>query len=316
MNLSQALHDNYGFQTASITVGPRQFVAETFVVRRASGQRYFCKVIDKPLFIPKIMASLPALRQMHEAGFTRINHPIETVDGSLWVLVDDELVVLYNYIDAPQSYDYEPRELGRLIGKLHSLSSQISTGINRENFTFAYQAEFEKLYHQVLQGQHVDEVLIALQAILRDREPEIATYFEVLNEVISACHGRSFELVVTHGDAGGNVLVKAPDDIYIVDWDEILLAPRERDLWIMVAERDFMSGYREICPGYEIDQLAYDFYVSMQYFYYLYYYLTEIASKKDSAYRMQKLADLREYFDGWICSHITRVSQRYSSDSV
>ncbi|MCI0709692.1 MAG: aminoglycoside phosphotransferase family protein [Chloroflexi bacterium] len=316
MNLSQALYDYYGLQNVSITVGPRQFVAETFVVQKTSGHRYFCKVVDKPLFIAKIIASLPALVAMHEAGFARINYPIKTTEGSLYLLVDDTLVVLYNYIDAPQSYDYDVRGLGRLIGKLHSVISRITTNIKQESFTFAYKAEFEELYRRILQGQQVDDVLTMLQVLLRDRESELARYFAVLNEVLSACRENHFELVITHGDAGGNVLVKAPDDIYIVDWDEILLAPRERDLWIMNTDLDFMSGYREIYPGYEIDPLAYDFYVSSQYFYYLHYYLTEIVSEKVAAYRMQKLEELRQYFDGWIRSHIKSVYERYSSDSV
>ena len=42
-------------------------------------------------------------------------------------------------------------------------------------------------------------------------------------ERLRAC--RDIEFVITHGDGPGNILKDASGEIYLVDWDDVLLAP-------------------------------------------------------------------------------------------
>ena len=67
--------------------------------------------------------------------------------------------------------------------------------------------------------------------------------------------GRSSKCVLCHSDIhGGNVLIHGNDTIYMVDWDEPMMAPKERDLtfigggvanvWNQVhEEQSFYRGY-------------------------------------------------------------------------
>ncbi len=49
------------------------------------------------------------------------------------------------------------------------------------------------------------------------------------------------KFVLCHSDIhGGNVLIHENSDIYIVDWDEPIMAPKERDLM-------FIGGWRWKC---------------------------------------------------------------------
>src|SRR5690606_3236499 len=76
--------------------------------------------------------------------------------------------------------------------------------------------------------------------------------------------GRPFEPKLCHGDIhAGNLLVDASDRVYIVDWDTLVIAPKERDLmfvgggvggrWNKDREADwFFEGYGET----EIDRTA------------------------------------------------------------
>src|SRR5688572_31421853 len=104
----EALATQYGLKNISVSPAPRQQVAETYRIEFA-GDTYFCKIVDKPLFIPKIIRSLPVLDAMQDAGFERVNTPIKTVSGALYVTLDGVLIVLFSYIDAPQSYDFDDR---------------------------------------------------------------------------------------------------------------------------------------------------------------------------------------------------------------
>lgn len=100
-----AIENNYGISIWKCISGPRQFVAQTYILEDNKGCQYFCKLVDKPLFIAEIIKSLPAIAQMHANGIDRIAYPIKARDG-LHVFVGNTLVVLFNYIPAPQSYDY------------------------------------------------------------------------------------------------------------------------------------------------------------------------------------------------------------------
>ena len=81
-----------------------------------------------------------------------------------------------------------------------------------------------------------------------------------------ALQARSLELVLCHSDIHpGNLLLGAYDALYIVDWDNPLFAPKERDLGLVggcsawSSARDealFYQGYGEA----EVDRMALAYY--------------------------------------------------------
>ncbi len=71
----------------------------------------------------------------------------------------------------------------------------------------------------------------------------VLTIFERFKEKISHCATRLSRLAalcrqeeealyLTHGDAGGNFFIRNGRN-YILDWDEVMYAPLERDAWVM-----------------------------------------------------------------------------------
>ena len=74
-------------------------------------------------------------------------------------------------------------------------------------------------------------------------------------ELSQKAHGRPLKFVLCHSDIhGGNVLVNGTKALYIVDWDDPILAPKERDLMFIgggvgnvwnkpYEERLFYQGY-------------------------------------------------------------------------
>jgi thiamine kinase-like enzyme len=136
----------------------------------------------------------------------------------------------------------------------------ISSGYGLRNASyFAAPRQFvaETYIVRTLDGQKLFcKIVSSLRKVLREHESEIHHYYKALQKLMVLCKQQQFEMVITHGDAGGNVLVKSPTDLYIVDWDEILLAPRERDLWVSDGNADFIKGYKSIFPGYRPNETA------------------------------------------------------------
>jgi len=132
------IQEQYGFVIHEATDAPRQFVAETYFLETRTGERYFCKIISKPLFIPQVVGSLPVLEELHRKGLHFISYPIETLSKQLFVLHDNQLLVIFNYINAHQGYTYSNHILGERIGEVHALTPRITISIPSENFCFKY----------------------------------------------------------------------------------------------------------------------------------------------------------------------------------
>jgi thiamine kinase-like enzyme len=302
-----AIAAQYGLQELRITAAPRQFVAETYRIQTPGGQTYFCKIIDKPTWIPKVIASLPALDAIHQLGFQRANYPIRTVTGALHVMVDATLIVLYNHIDAPLSEAFDDETFGRLVGEIHALTPQVQVAMPREQFVLKHRHLFEVQFAELLAANSADPIRQKLGQVLRQRETMIRQHYAALQRLCAACTDQPPRLVITHGDAGGNVLMRAPTDLYIVDWDEILLAPAERDLWIHDQNPAFMRGYRQVMPQYQVNVLARAYCLCSQHFDYMAYYLTEIISDAADTYRSAKLSEFATYFEGWIKPFLMQI---------
>ncbi|MFQ9992376.1 hypothetical protein [Ruthenibacterium lactatiformans] len=53
-----------------------------------------------------------------------------------------------------------------------------------------------------------------------------------LQHFAALCRKDTSHFYITHGDAGGNFFVSG-DKAFLLDWDDVLLAPPERDAWVM-----------------------------------------------------------------------------------
>src|SRR5262249_1930570 len=133
-HLRDILTTDYGLRDVRLTAAPRQYVADTYIVESANRPTYFCKVVDKPIWIPKILGSLPVLDPIHGLGFDRANYPIKTQSGALYLMVGNTLIVLFNYIQAEQSYTFDDTAFGRVLGEVHSLTSKIHVEMPQERF--------------------------------------------------------------------------------------------------------------------------------------------------------------------------------------
>jgi spectinomycin phosphotransferase len=102
---------------------------------------------------------------------------------------------------------------------------------------------------------------------MKSKRNEINHLVNRTEELVSEVQSQPLEFVLCHTDIhGGNILISEDDQLYIVDWDNPLLAPKERDLMfigggideIWKSKREeavFYEGYGE--PEINIAALAY-----------------------------------------------------------
>jgi len=81
-----------------------------------------------------------------------------------------------------------------------------------------------------------EPVAVKMAAFLKSKSSEIVTLVERAEKLATMIKEQPFEYIVCHADIHGwNLIVDKERAIYIVDWDTLIIAPKERDLMFVGA---------------------------------------------------------------------------------
>ena len=89
---------------------------------------------------------------------------------------------------------------------------------------------------------------------------DAAAFLSLADRLAAAVAKRGSTWVVTHGEPHSANVMRAGTRHLFVDWDTVALAPRERDLWMLVEDgTEDLAGYTD-ATGHQIDRDAIDFF--------------------------------------------------------
>jgi spectinomycin phosphotransferase len=256
----RALETGYGIRVAEVEFLPigNDPASWAYRIGTPSGRDWFLKV--RAGAMPG--AVVPAL--LHRQGVPNVLAPLPATSGAPAVALQRFTLALYPMLDAVPGgvagvSAAQWRQLGAAVGRIH---------------TFPVPAELARLLARERFRPPRRELLPELEALLARPDPddplalELADAWHAHEEVIHALVERAdrqgpwlaragFPKALCHGDLHTwNVLVAADQQLWIVDWDEAVLAPRERDLMFVVGgiaagmvsqedTRSFFQGYGE-----------------------------------------------------------------------
>jgi len=183
--------------------------------------------------------------------------------------------------------------------------------LEQENFEFRHMNSFEDKLKTILSLKRKTSPLSDLTFIIGENESEIRRNYANFLTLAEKCKGKEWEMVVTHGDAPGNILVKSAKDIYIIDWEDIMLAPPERDTWFLQDKAAFINGYKSFFPNYQRNQIAVNYFIYSRYFNDLVEYWVEIVNNSDQVHKRKNLSQMtKELFDenGWLFPQVKKIS--------
>lgn len=299
--LYKLLSEQYGIEKPAIRPGPRQFVAETFIVRVKNEDKFFLKVVPKTDFPRKIVKSLPTLKYLVESGLKNISNPVFTVANKL--LVEDEkyIYVLFVFIEGKQTFNYDNRLLAEFLAELHHIKVKAQIPIETESFSSYVDELFPKTYNTLLTYKGDNAIIKELQEVLEPYKQELQTDWTTFQGIANECKQNSRdEFVITHGDAPGNIILNKTGEIYIIDWDDIMIAPPERDIWFLKDKKDFVEDYLRNNPNFKWNYIFYSYYVYWRMFDDLFGWIGEIMAKNLQAHKVKNLNDLKKDYFNWL----------------
>lgn len=182
--------------------------------------------------------SVALARLLHDAGLPQIIPPINTIQGQPTLLIDDFTLIVYPFVEGHNGFSRDLTDgqwitLGQAMRQVHEMDIPLSiqTQIRQEAYSPKWREAVRLLYAHV-EGKHSgDEVALKLFKFMKENSALIRRLVDRAEQLSQKLQEQSPKFVLCHSDIhGGNVLIDSKDTLYIVDWDEPIMAPIERDL--------------------------------------------------------------------------------------
>jgi spectinomycin phosphotransferase len=235
-----SLQNSYGIEVAHIT--PLALGAD------ANALIYKVQTPDQTPYFVKLKrgrrdssANLQLL--LHNAGIKEVITPIKTVDDQPKLYVQDFTLTIYPFIDGRDGFSQSLTNtqwitLGKALRQVHQLKlpASIAQSIKQEDFSPKWRNKVKSIYATIEDAIPSDEIASKFLTSLKKQKSVILQLTDKAEELATIITEQSTDFVLCHGDIhAGNVLIANDGRLYIVDWDEPVMAPRERDLMFIGA---------------------------------------------------------------------------------
>jgi spectinomycin phosphotransferase len=213
---------------------------------------YLLKVTSRLLYEPSCL--VPAY--LRNQGITSVVAPVPTTSGALWTKLGEWTMILYPWVNGESSLTgmttAQWKEVGSIFRRIHQAGLPASgiESLRKERFD---PTEYARWIH-TFEAQHAQDQsrATASQHALRSswiaHQPTIHTAVATLEKLAAILQSRTLPYVICHADLHARNLIRDPAGrVYVIDWDEVMLAPKERD-FIFIRKpyaEAFFQGYAE-----------------------------------------------------------------------
>jgi spectinomycin phosphotransferase len=240
-HIFSCLREDYGLIVARATFLPIGADTNTAVYRINTGDGRTCFLKLRKGRFDELTVQVPRL--LAAQGVQAILAPLETIKGQGWGKLDDYTAILYPFIQGQDGFKQELSDrqwikFGAALKSVHV--AQVPQALRASILQEAYSSRWKEMVWafqtQITDTTFEDPTAAKLAAFMRTRQREINCMVARAEQLGSALRGKSLEYVLCHGDIhAGNLLISMTGDLFIVDWDTIVLAPKERDLMFVGA---------------------------------------------------------------------------------
>ncbi|RAP78733.1 aminoglycoside phosphotransferase family protein [Paenibacillus montanisoli] len=262
-HLRSCLREQYDLTPATLEFLPLglDYSSAVYHVISEHGTAYLLKVTSRPLYEPQYLVP----RYLNEQGITCVVAPFSTRSGTLWTHLEDWTVVVYPFINGESSFigmlAEQWKTLGTILKRIHQiiLPPEGFKPLRQETFDPTEYVRWIRYFEEQLalfeSGSTLDRTLHASWV---EHRLTIHSKLTSLEKLAGLLQSRTIPYVICHADLHpANLIRDQVGQVFVIDWDEVMLAPKERD-FIFVSHpyaQAFFQGYGAV----EVDEkvLAY-----------------------------------------------------------
>ncbi len=273
-HLRACLQDQYGLAAASLQFLPLGGDNRSGVYRVVceQGNAYLLKARAGPFY----EASCLVPRYLSDQRITAVVAPLPTRGKSLWTRLEDWIIIVYPFIDGhtgwkPGMTDAQWQAVGATLRQIHQvrLPTEGFPSLRTETFDpSGYRRSLRALETEHIGVEGGSQMEQALRASWRAHQQTIHKAVASLETLAGVLQQQSGPQVICHADFHpGNIIRSQANRVFVIDWDDVMLAPKERDfLFVGEARADglalqdttpFFQGYGQA----EVDWVALTYYL-------------------------------------------------------
>ncbi len=258
--LRACLQDQYDLSLVTLVFLPLGHDYNAGVYRAVSerGTAYLLKVTSRPLHEPRCLVP----RYLNDQGIAAVVAPLRSSSGALWTVLSDWTVIVYQWISGESSLTGMTDEQWKQVGTIFQRIYQVMlppvgfASLRKETFDPTEYTRWVRAFEtQHAHAEGGGAVERALRTSWVAHQSTIHTVLTCLEKLAGVLQERLFPYVICHGDLHARNLIRnRAGQVFVIDWDEVMLAPKERD-FIFVRHphaEAFFQGYGQA----EIDWVA------------------------------------------------------------
>lgn len=181
-------------------------------------------------------------RYLQDQGIVVVVAPLPTKQYALWTRIGDWVVTVYPFIEGeagwrPSLTDAQWKAVGTVLKQIHEapLPPGGIPSLRRETFDTAaygqqireFDAHFDRQPVHMGSGNQVER---ALCAHWMEHQSTIHTLLTAMETLAAVLRRRAGPFVICHADLHpGNMIRDHAGRVHLIDWDDVMLAPKERD---------------------------------------------------------------------------------------
>jgi spectinomycin phosphotransferase len=283
--LRQWISDDYGLEVTELTPVDHgaDVAAAVWQAEATTGDRYAVKWSGAGTDAGPLTAAYLASR-----GVRGVPAPLQTRTGDLWSKREGKRLSLVPWINGRRAaesglFENQWSMYGTLLAEVHATAppADLCEALPRLSpISARMPAQLRSVEHRLTTEPPLDALEEELATVWRERRGLITDLLHLADELASKKLGG--DQVICHADPHlGNVLVTAGTDennvgaaveptdwqLHLIDWDDVILAPREQDLMFMLGGMGsvgptteaqlsaFFTGYGEV--NLDADRLTY-----------------------------------------------------------
>ncbi|WP_454783742.1 phosphotransferase [Legionella sp. WA2024007413] len=182
--------------------------------------------------------NLSIIRLLQDSGIKEIIVPLPTLEAKLFQQIEHVKIIVYPFIQAPNGFDEKLTkkqwcQLGKVLRQIHEtpLPPSVKKHLRKEMYSSQWRDIVKSFYTKMSLDSSDDMIATDFKSFYNQHIDAIKHLVDSSEALSKKIQPDIDEYVLCHSDIhAGNVLVVNEEAIYIIDWDEPILAPKERDL--------------------------------------------------------------------------------------
>lgn len=298
-DLKGNIEANYLIKINKMEEGSRGVDGETWILH-TDNEKLFVKIDYSANNTHKFLKSLKAINFLNKNKIDYINELVLTKKNKTHITFNKKTLALFKFIHGEIDYQYPYLKIMELLLPIYKINPRGSK-IKKEDFKINKLLKaLDKNLEKSKEDKRLDKVIKKYESNIEDYINNLKKYYKLIN--------KKGLKVITHSDACVNVMVG--DTIKLIDWDDAMITPPERDCWFFM---DYPEKIKDINKFFKKKKFDYELSKEML----LYYgykmaliYLNDDLDKYLELKDKDILNDIKDIFEGWVNKKIEGLNDK------